>query len=321
MKRMAANNHHKPNRIWQVLISLAAGGTLVCLLAAAGYTALFAYANTLPTATPALHPISSGIPVSGQIHKTPALIALLNYTASPTPFQPVPNTPTPTVTPSPTATATLTPSATPTETATPVPSDTSPPPTEAPSDGLPAEAYVGGIVGYPQSLALSCESRSAVDWARYYGVEIGEMDFQYALPVTDNPNTGFVGDPRQERGMIPPYSYGVHAAPVAELLRAYGVNAYSYTGYSWDDVRRQIANGQPVIAWVIGNVWTGYGSRSYTASDGETLTVAAYEHTVIVTGYGPNTVNVVDNNLYYSVNIDRFLSSWSVLGNMVVIQE
>lgn len=318
---MAANTTHKPNRFWKALLGLAAGGTLVCLMAAAGFTVLFAYANTNPTATSAPRIASSGIPVSGLAQKTPALIALLSYTASPTPFQPVPNTPTPTVTPSPSATATQTPTATPTETATPIPSDTAPPPTEAPSDSLPSEASVGGIVGYPQSLPLSCESRSAVDWARYYGVEIGELDFQYALPVTDNPNTGFVGDPRQERGMIPPYSYGVHAAPVAELLRAYGVNAYSYTGYSWDDLRRQIANGQPVIVWVIGNVWTGYGGRSYTASDGETLTVAANEHTVIVTGYGPNTVSVVDNHLYYSVTIDRFLGSWSVLGNMAVIKE
>lgn len=312
---------HKTNRFWQALLGLAAAGTFICLLGAAGFTALNVYAKLNPTSSPAVRPASSGIPVSGDYQSTPALLALLNYTASPTPFQPVTNTPTSTVTPSPTASATLTPTATPTETATPIPTDTSPPPTEAPSDGLPSEAFIGGIVGYPQSLPLSCESRSAVDWARFFGTDIGEMDFQYGLPVTDNPNTGFVGDPRHERGMIPPYSYGVHAAPVAQLLRAYGVNAHSYTGYSWDDLRRQIANGQPVIAWVIGNVWTGYGGRSYTASDGETLTVASYEHTVIVTGYGPNTVTVVDNNLYYAVTVDRFLSSWSVLGNMVVVKE
>jgi len=321
MTRMAAHANNKTTRFLQALLGLTTGGTLVCLLAAASFTALFAYAQNSPTATPPAQSASNGIPISGQTEKTPALIALLNYTASPTPFQPVPNTPTPTVTPTVTTTPTLTPTVTSTATATPLPTDTPPPPTEAPSDDLPSEASIGGVIGYPQSLPLSCESRSAVDWARFFGVEIGEMDFQYALPVTDNPNTGFVGDPRHERGMVPPNSYGVHAAPVAALLRAYGLNAYSYSGYSWDDVRRQIANGQPVIAWVIGNVWTGYGGRSYTASDGEALTVAPYEHTVIVTGYGPGTVTVVDNDLYYTATLDRFLSSWGVLGNMVVILE
>jgi uncharacterized protein YvpB len=318
---MAARTTHKPARFWRALLSLLAGATLICVLAAAGFLGLFAYAKYNPAPTPTLASRISGIPISGPLQETPALIALLNYTASPTPFQPMTYTPTPTVTPTPTATATAAPTATATETPTATPTDTLPPPTETPSDGLPSEAYISGVTGYPQALPLSCESRSAVDWARYFGVDIGEMDFQYGLPVTDNPNTGFVGDPRQERGMVPPYSYGVHAAPVASLLRAYGINAQSYSGYSWTDLQHQIAAGQPVIAWVIGNVWTGYGGSSYTASDGETMTVAAYEHTVIVVGYGPDSVTVVDNNLGYTTSLDRFLSSWGVLGNLVVVNE
>jgi uncharacterized protein YvpB len=180
---------------------------------------------------------------------------------------------------------------------------------------------VNGVTGYAQALTLSCESRSAVDWARYFGVSIQELDFQDQLPSSDNPNKGFVGNPRGPRGHVPPDSYGVHAAPVAALLRAYGLNAIEASGASWDQVRKEIASGQPVITWVIGNVWTGYRPRSYTASDGETVTVAPYEHTVIVIGYDSDTVTVVDNQLRYSVPLEQFLESWDVLGNMMLYLE
>jgi len=201
-------------------------------------------------------------------------------------------------------------------TATPTPSPV--PPTQAPASELPEEAQIDGVYGAPQALPLSCESRSAVDWARFFGVNIGEMEFQNALPVTLNPNTGFVGTPNGERGGIPPRAYGVHAAPVARLLRAYGVKSRSDTGLTWDDIRREIASGNPVIAWVVGNVWNGYRGMSYTAPDGETLTVVPFEHTVIVTGYDASTVTVVDNDMRYTVTLERFLDSWSALENMAI---
>ncbi len=239
------------------------------------------------------------------------------WTATPTPTP----TPTETPTPTPTATSTSTPTPTPTETAVPtatltaVPTNTLAP---APTGSLPEEASIQGVAGYAQALPLSCESRSAVDWARFFGKEIDELDFQYKLPFTQNPNTGFVGDPRAERGMIPPNAYGVHARPVAKLLRAYNVPAHAYQGMSWEALRAEIAAGRPVIAWVIGDVWTGYRSRVYTAPDGEKVTVAAFEHTVIVTGYSPSSVTVVDGNLRLSVPLEQFLGSWKTLGNMAI---
>jgi uncharacterized protein YvpB len=267
---------------------------------------------------------SGGIPDTGA---TPTLVP------SSTPFAPMTYTPSPTftatatVTRTPTATATRTQTPTPTATATATPTETAAPsetptlPSPTPADGLPLEAYIRGLVGYPQSLPLSCESRSAVDWARFFGVDIAEMDFQYALPYSDNPNTGFVGDPRGERGHIPPASYGVHAPPVAGLLRAYGLNAQSYHGYDFQSIRGQVAAGRPVIVWVIGNTWPGTGGKLYTASDGETVPVAHYEHTTIVIGYTQNYVTLLDGDMVYSASIERFLSSWSVLGNQVVVLE
>ena len=239
-------------------------------------------------------------------------------TVSVTPFQPLPTdtpTPTSTSTSTPTPTSTNTPTATATD--TPEPTKT-PIPTNPPPDELPLSASVDGVVGYAQSHNLTCEARSAVDWARFYGISIDEMEFQYALPLTENPETGFVGDIDDPLGQIPPNSYGVHAEPVARVLRDFGGDAAAVKGYSFDELKQRIADGDPVLVWVIGNVW--YGSPvEYTAPDGTTVTVAHFEHTAIVTGYDEYGVTLVDNNLVYWRSTSAFLSSWYVLGNMVII--
>jgi uncharacterized protein YvpB len=229
-----------------------------------------------------------------------------------TPFRPVRYTRTPTKTPLPTHTTT--PTQTPTNTSPP------PPPPPPPAPELPDQASVSGVVGHPQSLGLSCEARSAVDWAGFFGWNIGEMEFLGGLPRTDNPETGFVGSPSGAWGQVPPGAYGVHAAPVAALLRAYGIPAEDHRGLSWEDLREEISAGKPVVVWVIGGIWQGY-AVDYTPSDGATVRVAPFEHTVIVTGYSASSVSIVDNHLYYDVPVDRFLSSWSVLGNQAVTYE
>ncbi len=333
------HTRHISQRIWNALVGLLAGTALVACGAGAAIFLLFLYTQSASPSALSSHQRPGGIPVSSipglsTSVPSPSILppVLLPSGILPdptsTPFQPVTNTPTPTMTPTATPTATATATATPTQTptltptatatATPITTETPVPPTETPSDGLPSEAYVSGVTGHAQALPLSCEARSAVDWARFFGISIAELDFQHALPRTKNPNTGFVGNPNGERGQIPPASYGVHAPPVAALLRTYGVSAQSYYGYAWKDIRAEIAAGRPVIAWVIGNVWTGYRGIAYTAPDGETVTVAQYEHTVIVIGYSPDTVTVVDNDLVYSVPLARFLRSWGVLGDMVV---
>lgn len=233
-----------------------------------------------------------------------------------TPFQPLP-----TDTPTPTATNTPVPTATATNTATPPPPPTSTPrPTSASVDGIPLEASISGVTGYAQNHNLSCESRSAVDWARYYGVSITEAEFQSRLPLSDNPDVGFVGYVDDPMGQIPPRSYGVHAGPVAQVLKDFGLSATAGKGYSFDNLRRQVANGDPVIVWIIGNTWSGY-PLSYTADDGETVTVAHFEHTAIVVGYDEYGVTLVDNNLVYWRATSEFLGSWSVLGNMAITSD
>ncbi|MBP7227714.1 MAG: C39 family peptidase [Longilinea sp.] len=238
-----------------------------------------------------------------------------------TPFQPLPTdtpAPRPTWTPLKTASPTLSPTPTPqpsfTVSFTPTLTETA---TMTLAPTLPAEAQVQGVVGYQQLYLLDCESRSAVDWAAFFGVRIDEQDFLNNLPASDDPDEGFVGSVNGMLGQIPPLSYGVHAEPVARLLRSYGVSAYARRGATWQEVQAEIAAGRPVIAWVIYGISAGV-PVAYTASNGHTTTVAAYEHTVIVVGYAPDTVTVLDGNRQYTVALERFLASWQVLETMAI---
>lgn len=139
----------------------------------------------------------------------------------------------------------------------------------------------------------------------------------WALPTSDNPNKGFVGSVTDALGGLPPNGYGVHAGPVADLMRAWGLSATAHFGLSYEHLQTEIAAGRPVMIWAIREL--GYSDPvSYTSSDGETSIVARYEHTFIVIGYGPDYITVEDNGRIYSVSLNQFLTSWGILGNMAV---
>lgn len=232
--------------------------------------------------------------------------------------------PTATPTPTPTHTATpVTPSPTSTRTPTVTPTPITPLYTPVSFNSpvtLPVEASISGIVGHRQSLPLSCEARTAVDWAAFFGVEISERQFQRQLPRSDNPDKGFVGDANGDWGQIPPKSYGVHAAPVAGLLQEFGLDAIARYGMSWDDLLIEIAAGRPVIVWVIGHVDPGTGV-TYIDHDGQRVIVAPYEHTVMVIGYKTipeSTVTILDRTRIYERSQEKFMRSWSVLGYMAI---
>ena len=298
------------SRLWNAL-----GLLLVGLTALAGLLSawLFVFPQSRlnpfpPTAGP--QGISLPTPVSSPapLEAAPgALVPATGYLSYPTlppewTKTPVPP-PTATRTPRPTRTPTQTPSATPTVTPTPT---------------LLLEARVTGLRGHRQALSLSCESRSAADWASFFGVNIDEMDFFHRLPVSDNPEVGFVGDVNGDWGYLPPNGYGVHAGPVAELLRAYGARAQAGRGLNWEALQQEIIAGRPAIVWVVGHLWDGK-PVSYTAQDGQTVTVARYEHTVILVGYTATRVRVIDGENTYTQPVAAFLRSWSVLGNMAIL--
>lgn len=182
---------------------------------------------------------------------------------------------------------------------------------------LPPQARIG-LRGKSQSLPLSCEARSATDWAAYFGIEIDELEFQHRLPLSDNPEEGFVGNADGVWGLLPPRSYGVHAPPVAALLREYGLAAQARRKMTLEELKQEIASGRPVIVWVTGHVQAGTPSI-YTSRTGRKVRVAAREHTVIVTGYTPETIIVVDGALTYGRATQNFLESWNVLENMAIV--
>ena len=290
---------HKLSRLFKFIISI------LCLGLVTDLGVFFILANTRP-----VHAVS---PLT-------LSTSLIGNTSTPTPFQPLPtDTPTPTNTPTPTATSTHTPTPTntPLPTNTPRPTATQIPATPTSSDGLPVEYTVYGVVGYMQSHSLSCEARSASDWAAFYGQSVSESTIQADLPSSDDPETGFVGSADGLEGQLPPNSYGVHAEPVAAVLRNHGLSASAMKGMSDFQLRQQIANGNPVIVWVIGNVWDGW-PISYTSSSGNTTTVASYEHTVIVIGYDAGGYTLVDGSMTYWRSKSAFLNSFSVLGNMAI---
>jgi len=188
------------------------------------------------------------------------------------------------------------------------------------AEDLPPEVYISGFNGHPQTHNLSCESRSASDWAAFWGVSASEDEILQRLGLSDNPEVGFVGNVNGLWGNIPPNAYGTHAAAIARVLREFGLPAQERKGMSWDEARAELAAGRPVIVWIIGAMWAGT-PVSYTAQDGQTLVVARYEHTMTLIGYSPNLVHAVDASSGWAntYSLDSFLTSWSVLENQAVV--
>ena len=235
------------------------------------------------------------------------------------PTQPEQTLITSTVEESPTPTSTFTPTPVPTQVTPPTPTETSSPtPTKLPPTPIPERAEIEGIKGVKQSMPLSCEASSAVDWAAYFGVEIDEKKFFAGLPSDDNPEVGFVGDVYGSWGQIPPNDYGVHAGPIAQRLREYGLNAKSVRHMTLEELKAEIAAGRPVILWVVGHVRRGT-PVPYQSSDGEETIVAKYEHTVIAIGYTESKIKVLDGSRTYYIYQGEFMKSWNVLENQAVI--
>ncbi len=245
-----------------------------------------------------------GCAVSPTLNVTPR--ALIIGSAQPTTKFPSTWTPSSTFTPIPRLTATPSPSPSSTPFLTPTPT-------------LPASAEIHGIVPHKQSLPLDCESNDATLLAGFFGYKIDELEFQNALPKSDNPNLGFVGDVNGVWGSTPPVAYGVHASPVAITLRSFHVPVLARFQFPLSSLKRQIADGNPVMIWVVGHVEKGK-ALPWKSSDGYITYVAPYEHTVLVIGYDDAGVTILDNLEIYGRNYNEFMDSWSVLGYMAIIK-
>jgi len=185
--------------------------------------------------------------------------------------------------------------------------------------GLPESATVAGVVGHPQIRPLSCESRSAVDLAAFWGVSITEGVFFDALPRSDNPHEGFVGNVDDPPGTLPPGGYGVYARPVANTLRRYGLDAHAHRWLGLDGLRAELAAGRPVIIWATYRMLRPE-IGSWTSADGSVSLVVQWEHTFIAVGYDAGGVSLIDaydaHTYYYPV--EQFVPAWMQLNEMAV---
>ena len=183
---------------------------------------------------------------------------------------------------------------------------------------LPESHYIWNILGHRQFFPIGCEASAADDWAKYFGVEVDEFAFQVRLPISDNPDLGFVGDVNGPWGQVPPYAYGVHAGPVAQVLSEYyGMNAVGMKGFTTRKLKEQIAADKPVITWVVANC-TWSEPYEYTDKAGNKVITAPYEHVVIVTGCNETSIRYMNNGKFFDIPTEYFERTWSVLGNMVV---
>ena len=191
------------------------------------------------------------------------------------------------------------------------------PPTETPY-AFPNSFYIYSFVPHKQTYNIGCEASVAVDLAAFYHIYLTEYDFQINLPHSDNPDKGFVGDVNGPWGQVPPDAYGVHAAPVADLLNEYGVEVEGGKGYSLEQIKASLSQSHPVIVWVIGSMQYSEPVE-YTDTEGITTIVAPYEHVVVLTGYNETSVRYVSNGHWADAANETFLTSWGVLGNMAVM--
>ena len=184
---------------------------------------------------------------------------------------------------------------------------------------VPEQAFVQGVIGHRQIRPLSCESRSAVDLAAFWGTAIEEGAFFDALPRSDNPHLGFVGDVDDQPGSLPPGGYGVYARPVAMTLRRYGLDAHSHRWLGLEPLREELAAGRPVVVWATYRMLRPE-MASWVAGDGSVSVIVQWEHTFIAIGYdeeGVYLIDAYDAETYYYPN-DTFVAAWMQLNELAV---
>jgi uncharacterized protein YvpB len=128
-----------------------------------------------------------------------------------------------------------------------------------------------------------------------------------------NPNTGFVGNMEVGPGL------GVYHEPIFKLAQKY-LNAADLTNSSFDQLLKEVANGNPV--WVITTSSFAPVSEFETWMTPEgTVDITYKMHSVVITGY--DSTNIYVNNPYGTKNqkVDResFIEAWEQMGKQAVV--
>lgn len=193
--------------------------------------------------------------------------------------------------------------------------------TDMTPDGQVAQAALD-LRGRAQRRNLSCESRSACDVLAYYGIDVSEEAFFEALPKSDNPDLGFVGDVHGPTGQLPPRGYGVHEGPIAATLTRFGLPADAHRNATPRWLKQQVYDGRPVIVWATSTLRPGERVAMHDAT-GRVFDATRGEHTFILTGYSGATdrVTLVDaaTGKRKSVRMPAFDRAWASLDRRAVV--
>jgi uncharacterized protein YvpB len=175
------------------------------------------------------------------------------------------------------------------------------------------------LEGRPQARSLSCESRAACDLLAFHGIEVSEDAFLAALPRSDNPDLGFVGDPDGPTGGLPPEPYGVHAGPVAGVLRRLGLDARAESSRDLAWLRSELDAGRPVIVWVASGLRPSERVALADAA-GRRFHAVRGEHAVLALRTRPGRVVVLDPAHGEERTWDEasFLASWNLFDRCAV---
>ncbi len=183
----------------------------------------------------------------------------------------------------------------------------------------PGDAAAARLEGRAQARRLTCESRSAADLLAFHGLSGTEGEVFDRLPRSDNPDRGFVGDPDGPPGRLPPEGYGVHAEPVAGVLRTFGLDARAERGRTYAWLEEETRAGRPSIAWVTASCDPS-SRTSLTDSTGRAFVAVRGEHSMLVVAADGAGVTVLDpyEGRRRRFGREEFEAAWALLGNMAV---
>lgn len=127
------------------------------------------------------------------------------------------------------------------------------------------------LISQLPELPSGCEMTATTMMLQYAGVRVNKQRFAATVPRTNDPQTGFVGDPASSTGV---WLY-VYPQGLLNPVRRYLPTAVDLSGVTLAALKAKVATKRPVVVWVVG--LDGFAS-----------------HTITVTGYTPTTISYND---------------------------
>lgn len=153
------------------------------------------------------------------------------------------------------------------------------------------------IVCQRPELPTGCEITSWTMMANYAGISIGKTEAADEMPVSSDPNQGFVGSPYSSEGG----SLVIFPGGLADMTQKYFGSYVNMTGCSYEQIEAKLNDKRLVVVWV--TRLDGFGS-----------------HTVALTGYDRESLYYNDPWTGEEETISReyFETIWAENGHMAM---